>query len=74
MKTTFPQLLMAHAQSRPNAPAMREKEYGIWQTTTWAQLAQLVRDLAAGLHQRGLRRGRCRRQRASKGTQQSGCQ
>jgi long-chain acyl-CoA synthetase len=57
MKTTFPQLLMAHAQSRPHAPAMREKEYGIWQTTTWADLAQLVRDLAAGLHQAGLRRG-----------------
>ena len=57
MKTSFPQLLMAHAQSRPHAPAMREKEYGIWQTTTWADLAQLVKDMAAGLHQHGLRRG-----------------
>ena len=57
MKTSFPQLLMAHAQSRPHAPAMREKEYGIWQTTTWADLAQMVKDMAAGLHQHGLRRG-----------------
>jgi long-chain acyl-CoA synthetase len=29
MQTTFPQLLLAHAARRPDAPAMREKEYGI---------------------------------------------
>jgi long-chain acyl-CoA synthetase len=34
MRTTFPQLLINHAAQRPNAAAMREKEYGIWQTTT----------------------------------------
>jgi len=39
MQTTFPQLLLDHAQRRPGAPAMREKEYGIWQTTTWADMA-----------------------------------
>ncbi len=57
MKTTFPQLLLAHAKQRPNAPAMREKEYGIWQTFSWSDLADLVNDLACGLHQQGLRRG-----------------
>ncbi len=57
MQTTFPQLLLDHAQRRPDAPAMREKEYGIWQTTSWAQMAQLVEALACGLHQAGLRRG-----------------
>jgi long-chain acyl-CoA synthetase len=57
MQTTFPQLLMQHAKLRPDAAAMREKEYGIWQTLTWADLAAMVGQLAAGLHQAGLRRG-----------------
>ncbi len=57
MQTTFVQLLMQHAKARPDAPAMREKEYGIWQTLTWSQLAVMVEQLAAGLHQAGLRRG-----------------
>jgi long-chain acyl-CoA synthetase len=57
MQTTFLQLLMQHAAQRPSAPAMREKEYGIWQTTTWSEMATLVQSLACGLHQAGLRRG-----------------
>ena len=36
---------------------MREKEYGIWQALSWADLALLVERLACGLHQAGLRRG-----------------
>jgi long-chain acyl-CoA synthetase len=54
---TFPQLLLHHASQRPDAPAMREKEYGIWQTLTWAGLAKLVEHIACGLHQAGLVRG-----------------
>ena len=54
--TTFPQLLLQHASQRPQAPAMREKEYGIWQALTWAELAQMVEHIAAGLHQAGLQR------------------
>jgi long-chain acyl-CoA synthetase len=57
MDTTFPQLLLKHAAERPQAPAMREKEYGIWQTLTWAQLADMALGMAAGLHQAGLQRG-----------------
>ena len=57
MQTTFPQLLLRHASERPSAPAMREKEYGIWQALTWSDLLTMVQDLAAGLHQAGLRRG-----------------
>ena len=57
MQTTFPRLLQKHASERPNAPAMREKEYGIWQALTWADLLTMVQDLTAGLHQAGLRRG-----------------
>ncbi len=54
--TTFPRLMLDHAQARPDAAALREKEYGIWQTTTWAQLATLVRQLACGLAEAGLKR------------------
>ncbi len=54
---TFPQLLFKHARDRGDSAAMREKEYGIWQTLTWSALAQLVEQIACGLHQAGLRRG-----------------
>ena len=57
MDSTFPRLLLQHAERRPQAAAMREKEYGIWQTLTWSELAQLVERLACGLHRAGLRRG-----------------
>ncbi len=55
--TTFPQLLLQHASQRPQAAAMREKEYGIWQSLSWGDLAEMVEHLAAGLHQAGLQRG-----------------
>ena len=54
--TTFPRLMQDHTKQRPQAAALREKVYGIWQTTTWAQLALLVRHLACGLHAAGLKR------------------
>ena len=57
MQTTFPQLLIKHAAERPDAPAMREKEYGIWQAHSWAALGALVQHIACGLHQSGLKRG-----------------
>ncbi|MFM1907244.1 MAG: hypothetical protein RLZZ591_921 [Pseudomonadota bacterium] len=57
MLTTFPQLLLKHAAERGAAPAMREKEYGIWQTRTWADMAREVEQIACGLHVAGLRRG-----------------
>ena len=57
MQTTFPQLLLKHAAERPTAPAMREKEYGIWQAHSWAGMARLVEHIACGLHQAGLQRG-----------------
>ena len=56
MKSTFPRLMLEHAAKRPDAPALRVKEYGIWQTTTWAELAALVRRLACGLAEAGVRR------------------
>src|SRR5512134_2294826 len=54
---TFPKLLLRNAQLRSNRPAMREKDYGIWQTFTWAQVEAEVRALACGLATLGFRRG-----------------
>ncbi|MDT3672687.1 MAG: AMP-binding protein [Aromatoleum sp.] len=54
---TFPRLLMHHAAVRSTRPAMREKEYGIWQTYTWAEVAQNVRAIACGLAELGFKRG-----------------
>jgi long-subunit acyl-CoA synthetase (AMP-forming) len=35
---TFPQLLADMARRRPDAQAMREKRYGIWQSMTFAEV------------------------------------
>ncbi len=56
-ESTFPMLLLWHAAERPEAPAMREKEYGIWQAMSWGGMLALVEQVACGLHQAGLRRG-----------------
>jgi long-chain acyl-CoA synthetase len=56
LQTTFPRLMLEHAKARPTAPALRVKEYGIWQTMSWAELAALVRELACGLAAAGLKR------------------
>jgi len=55
--TTFPQLLLEHAARRPQAPALREKEFGIWQMLSWSQLETLVRAIAGGLAKAGMQRG-----------------
>lgn len=55
--TTFPRWLLAHAQQRPDHPAYREKDLGIWQTYSWQQAAAEVRALACGLAALGFRRG-----------------
>ena len=54
---TIPKLLLRNAQIRGARPAMREKDLGIWQTWTWADTLQEVRDLAMGLRALGLKRG-----------------
>ena len=53
VQTTFPRLLLEHAAARPGAPALREKEFGIWQTLSWGDLAALVRAMACGLAEAG---------------------
>ena len=52
---TFPRLLLAHAEARPEAPAVREKDLGIWQTWTWNAVAQEVREMACGLASLGFK-------------------
>ena len=54
---TFPRLLAHHARVRPDHPATREKDLGIWQTWTWAEVAAEVRALACGLAALGFTRG-----------------
>lgn len=54
---SFPKLLLHNARIRGGRPANREKEYGIWQSWTWAEVRDNVRDLACGLAALGLKRG-----------------
>jgi long-chain acyl-CoA synthetase len=54
---TFPRLLQLHARQRGGATAIREKDLGIWQSWSWAEVLVEVQQLAAGLHQAGFRRG-----------------
>lgn len=54
---TFPKLLIDLGRRCADRPAMREKDYGIWQSWTWAQVLDEVRALACGLAQCGFKRG-----------------
>ncbi|HEV2359617.1 MAG TPA: AMP-binding protein [bacterium] len=54
---TLPAVLLAQAETRGTRVAMREKEYGIWQSYTWAQTLECVHALAKGLARLGFGRG-----------------
>ena len=51
---SVPALLRRNAKSMAQAPAYREKEFGIWQTWSWAQACQQAENLALGLIDLGL--------------------
>ena len=51
---TFPKLLENNAKRFPDKTAVREKEFGIWQSWSWSQCREEIHKLAAGLHQLGL--------------------
>lgn len=55
--TTFPKLLEEHARVRPDKPAVREKDMGIWQTWSWSKLNVEARQLAAGMAELGIEPG-----------------
>ena len=54
---TFPKLLLEHARLRPDRPANREKDHGIWQSWSWDEVAREVEALACGLSAIGFKRG-----------------
>ena len=54
---TFPKLLVRKAAELGSKTALREKEFGIWQSTSWQQYHDHARDFSLGLISLGLRRG-----------------
>ena len=54
---TFPKYLLWNAERFGQRPAMRHKDYGIWQSWTWAEQLAEVRAFSLGLQAIGLSRG-----------------
>lgn len=54
---TFPKLLLRNAGKWGDRPAIREKDFGIWQTWTWSQVRDEVRSFSVGLKALGFERG-----------------
>ncbi len=54
---TFPKLLKRNVAVRGDRPAYRVKEYGIWQSWTWAEIAAEIEAQAKGLIALGLVEG-----------------
>jgi long-chain acyl-CoA synthetase len=55
---TFPQILLDNAKKYGHSKiAIREKDYGIWQSYTWQDYLEQVRDFALGLASLGFKRG-----------------
>lgn len=54
---SLPALLQRNAAQYANAPAYREKEFGIWQSWTWAETAREIEALALGLLNLGVNEG-----------------
>jgi long-chain acyl-CoA synthetase len=55
--TTLMDYLAHHAETKPQAPALRVKRLGVWETTSWAHLKEKVEQLAGGFLQLGLKPG-----------------
>ena len=54
---SIPALLARNVKEFGDRPAYREKEFGIWQSWTWAETAEEIQNLALGLLALGLNRG-----------------
>jgi long-chain acyl-CoA synthetase len=54
---TLPKLLIHNAKVIGARPAMRQKDLGIWNTWSWAQMLEEVRAFSVGLAELGLKRG-----------------
>jgi long-chain acyl-CoA synthetase len=56
-ETTLPRLLERNAERHGDRTAIREKDRGIWQSWTWREYRDHVRDVALGLAALGFGRG-----------------
>ncbi|WP_199528585.1 AMP-binding protein [Ruegeria sp. A3M17] len=54
---SLPALLHRNATRFGDAPAYREKEFGIWQCWTWAETAREIRSIALGFLELGVAKG-----------------
>ncbi|MGD2156381.1 MAG: long-chain fatty acid--CoA ligase [Anaerolineales bacterium] len=54
MAETFPQLLIEHARKHPDKIALRERNYGIWQSISWREYLQKVKYFCLGMVSLGL--------------------
>lgn len=54
---TAPKLLIRNAEQYGSRPAVRHKDFGIWQTWTWKQFHDEARTFAVGLRKLGFERG-----------------
>lgn len=54
MAETFPQLLLERAKKSGEKQALREKDYGIWRSISWADFEKHVRHFCLGLISLGL--------------------
>ena len=54
---SIPQILARNARVHGDKPAYREKEFGIWQSWTWAQAAEEIEAMALGLLELGVTSG-----------------
>ena len=57
LEYSIPQLLRWRVTSSPKRPALREKDFGIWNTYTWEDYYDYVRKTALGLKLIGLGKG-----------------
>ena len=53
---TFPKYLLANAKRFGDRAAMRNKDLGIWQKWTWAELLEEIRDYSLGLEALGVKK------------------
>ena len=54
---SLPALLYRNATRFGDAPAYREKEFGIWQCWTWSEVAKEIRSIALGFLDLGIEKG-----------------
>lgn len=54
---TLPGLVYQQSRERPRDVALRKKDFGIWQSTTWQQYFEAIRDVGLAMHSMGIRAG-----------------